>query len=145
MGTIKDIIEQAISIEVAAYKVFSEIAGSSVNEKIVRIFEELAQEELEHKELLKTISNLETTKYLNEGLKNIKNSKFLEYNDMPHPTSPLEILNYALSKSEAAYIFFRTLEEAAPTKEIKQVYEKLSNLELALKNRVKSIIEEWDR
>ena len=138
------ILKKAIEVEDKVYALFSDASSKTNDADMIRILEELAQEELEHRDLLISILEKDFKEYSLKGINVSHQTKFLEIEPISANSSFFEIMRFAIMKSEKAFLFFRELELASLSKEVVEIYGKIANLELALKNRLEEVFFEFN-
>lgn len=105
----EEILELAITREEVANRLFLELASRTKNPEIRKVFEELADEELEHKSKLE-LEILKTGKVM----KSTQKPAFEEQIDMGEPATWIdmdykEMLLLGIQKEDAAFRFYVTL------------------------------------
>lgn len=139
MNEIREILETAMKTEDDYYQLFSSCAQKAEEQTIKKLFNELAQEGLEHKEKLKTVLSEKIDKYNTAAAETLKKSDFLSQIALNDDLPPEKILSLAILKKKEAYGFYSQIAKIAPTQKLKSFYHNLANIELALNMRLESI------
>lgn len=109
----KKLIKKLIEREDFYYNYFSLLAGKSKEDDFIKIFNELAQEEYEHKEILKQIYKKDMDKYDKESLLKIQES--ISYEKPNENLTEIDILHEAYNSQNHGYKLYNQLYEISPT------------------------------
>jgi rubrerythrin len=142
MRLTKELLDQIAQKEDDAYRFFSQLAESTNDSTQQEIYNELAQEELEHRDFLKTITENAEYNLTSEEVVALSDSEFLNLKPIQLNSSIKNIYEFIVTKCTIANKFFKYLKESAQKDEIKSIYEKIANLELALKYRISDKIKD---
>jgi len=139
MSAIKEIIEVAIQREEDYYNFFFAYAKQLEDDEYKKLFYELAQEELEHKESLKAVIYEQIDKYDMTRLSELQTAGFLTPLKISCELSVKEIWKAIIDKKKETYAFYKLVAQMAPTQKLKSFYQNLANIELALNKRLEGL------
>jgi len=140
----KQIMEQvfavAIGREVKAYEFYKKVAAKAVNEAVKKTFEELAGDELTHREKLETLLH-DPTRIMKFNQPKA-DYKVAEATPLPDPSiemKPADAIVLAMKKEQEAVEFYRQLALDAADEGIKLMFDNLANMELNHKIRLENV------
>lgn len=125
--SIDSILDFAINNEQNAVDFYTQLAGSSKNEEMIKVFTQFAKEEMGHKARL--------TRIKNEGAFNLKNEKkvldlkmadYLVDVEAKPNMSYEEALIVAMKREKSAFKLYSHLAEKAPTADLQKIFEGLA-------------------
>ncbi|MBN1548417.1 MAG: ferritin family protein [Syntrophaceae bacterium] len=134
------IFSDAIEREIEAYEFYLAVSQRVVNPDVKKVFGELAQEELGHKELL--------TRFKNDPILLTKievpkqDFKIAEATDLPKfdiNMKPADAIALAMKKEEEAVRFYRGMAAISQDVEVKNQFESLAGMELGHKNLLENV------
>jgi rubrerythrin len=144
--TIKQILEQAIRFEEDAYSFYSGAIEMVERAHIRSALEDLAGEEVKHKEQLQALLAGDTTRILSVSKRGqIADLKLAEYL-VPRPLDPKaslqDVLIVAMHREKSSYDFYSTMAEIAEEENSRALFGFLAQEELVHKNKVESLYDE---
>ncbi|MBN1296925.1 ferritin family protein [bacterium] len=126
--------------EIEAYEFYAEAARVTKDRNVKEIFQQLAQEERGHFELLERFranpADLITVSAPSSDW------KIAESEEMPTLSTemkPKDAIALAMKKEQQAVDFYRSLSSAATTSETRFMFENLANMELTHKHRLENM------
>jgi rubrerythrin len=134
------IFSDAITREVEAYEFYLTVSQKVANPDVKKVFAQLAQEELGHKELLTRLKNdpvLLTKIHIPSH-----DYKIAEATELPKfdiGMKPADAIALAMKKEEEAVRFYRNMAAVCEDAEVKSQFEYLAGMELGHKNRLENI------
>jgi len=139
----KDVFEGMIDIaierEKEAYNFYKEVAVNQSDKGLSDIFNELANEEKNHRNLLETLKRDENASFKFESLKT--DYHLAEQTELP-PLSinmkPVDAFALAMKKEQQAAEFYQDLAKRAQDEEIKQMCLNLARMELQHKQKIEN-------
>lgn len=144
--TIEQILEQAIRFEEDAYNFYSGAIDLVERAHIRSALEDLAAEEVKHKEQLQALLDGDATRII--SVKNrgqIADLKLAEYL-VPRPLDPKaslqDVLIVAMHREKSSHEFYSTMSEIAEEESSRTLFGFLAQEELAHKNKVESLYDE---
>jgi rubrerythrin len=144
--TIEQILGQAIRFEEDAHHFYLGAIDMVERAHIRAALEDLAQEEVKHKEQLQALLAGDTTRIIsvrNRG--QIEDLKLAEYL-VPRPLDPKaslqDVLIVAMHREKSSYDFYSTMAEIAEEEASRSLFGFLAQEELVHKNKVESLYDE---
>jgi len=126
--SIESLVEKSIDKKSQCYRFFTSLAEISFEPEIKSILEELAQEEIEHRELLEAIKREAREADTAGNFEHLKDHDFLSSEPVNSDAEIEEILKFSIIKSNFAYHFFKELEKYSTSEDLKQVFKKIAIL-----------------
>ncbi len=143
MSNIQEIIDFAIQKEKEAYELYSSFTKKIDDLAVKKLFEELAQDELGHREALENLSKAEELlNYEIESIQDIKLSDHLVTQPIDENSGLQQVFIFAMKEEKAALELYTKLAESAIDEEHISVYQKLAQMELNHKNKLESLYED---
>ncbi|PWI46648.1 hypothetical protein CEE45_15750 [Candidatus Heimdallarchaeota archaeon B3_Heim] len=143
MAEIKEIIDFAIKKEIEAYDLYSGIAKTSNNPAVQKLLQEIANDELGHKEALENLSRAEEILNFDiDQVQDLKLSDHLQTTSIDEDSDLQEILVFAMKEEKGAYELYTKMTKAAQTKENATIFQKLAQMELIHKNKLESLYDD---
>jgi len=137
------IFSVAIGREAKAYEFYRDVAAKMTNDEVKKVFQQLADEELGHREQLETLLH-DPTKVMQFNPPGA-DYKVAEATD-PEPLSldmkPKDAIALAMKKELEAVNFYKGLSAAATDAGLKQMFDNLANMELNHKARLETVFVE---
>ncbi len=136
---LKRLLSIAIKREVEAHEFYRKIADSIENDSVREIFEQLAAEEMGHKDLLE--------KYENDSSLELKfdrpaaDFKVAEATELPNLSTdmkPADAIALAMKKEQQAHEFYLKMAGGAGDEGTKKVFKNLADMELGHKIKLES-------
>jgi rubrerythrin len=126
--------------ELEANAFYSRVAKTSGNADVKKVFEQLAQEEMGHFELLEKLRIDPTLPMKITAPK--QDYKLAEATELPafsDAMKPADAIALAMKKEQQAVEFYRGLSDAATDTQMKDVFNNLANMELGHKHRLENV------
>jgi rubrerythrin len=143
MSRIEEIIEFAIKKEVEAYELYTSVANKSDNPAVKKLMDEIANDELGHKEALENLS--EGNSLLNYDIEQVPDLKLSDHL-IAHPIDDKsdiqDVLTFAMKEEKAAYELYLQMSKAATDENQAKIFQKLSQMELIHKNKLESLYDD---
>ena len=142
--TLKEVLEKAIQKEVEARLLYVDLSQKVNNKAAEESFQELAQQEQGHQNLLEQYRRGE----LKEGALSsgqVIDYKIAEYLDQPEISPEMELKEVfllAANREKASHEFYLSLARVHPAGEVKRLLEELAAQELKHKQRVEFLYTE---
>jgi len=128
-ASINDILDFAIDEEQKAVEFYTELASKSTSDEMRQVFEEFAQEELQHKARLTGIREQGLFEITFEKVADLKIADYL-VNVKPSPEmSYRDALVMAMNKEKAAFKLYTNLAQRAPTDQLRDLFLSLAQEE----------------
>ncbi len=140
--TIDDILEFALEKEDASYRLYKSAAKASVNSSAKKLFEEMAEQEAEHKRFIQQLNSDKIAKYKFRNVPDLKISEYLV--DIPYREDMTfqEILVYSMKSEEKACRLYAEAETMTDDPELKKLFQMLANEEKKHKFRLESMYDD---
>ena len=132
------LISMAIRAEVEAHEFYRDVAERTENVSVKKIFAELAEDEMKHRDLLERY-RMDTSMAIR--LKAPPDYKVAETVDEPKLTvdmAPANAIALAMKKEQQAMEFYRGLAQICDDREVRDTYDNLANMELSHKHRLEN-------
>lgn len=143
---IEQILEQAIRFEEDAHNFYSGAKDLVERANIRAALEELATEEVKHKEKLQALLAGDTTRIIavskQEQIDDLKLAEYLVLRPLDPKASLQDVLIVAMHREKSSYEFYSTMAEIAEEASSKTLFGFLAQEELAHKNKVESLYDE---
>ncbi len=143
MTDIKELIQFAIKKEKEAYELYSGFAKKTKNPAAKKLLEELAEEELGHKDTLENLS--EPEKLFNfkiESVQDLKLSDHLVAHTIDENSDIQSVLTFAMKAEKAAFDLYTKMSEAAVDETNLSLFQQLAQMELIHKNKLESLYDD---
>ena len=128
-GSINNILDFAIDEEQKAVEFYTELASISTSDEMRQVFEEFAQEELQHKARLAAIREQGLFEITFEKVADLKIADYL-VNVKPSPEmSYRDALVMAMNKEKAAFKLYTKLAQRAPNDQLRDLFLSLAQEE----------------
>jgi rubrerythrin len=140
---LEEIFAIAIKREIKSHEFYHDVAGKVKNTDARKVFEQLAEEEMEHMETLEKLKD-EPAAYVKFNPP-AKDFKIAEATEIEAPTldmKPREAIALAMKKELESVEFYRGLSAAATDSNIKAIFDNLVNMELNHKARLENVFVE---
>ena len=137
---LKKILDLGVKREIKAYEFYRDVAAKMKDETVVKVFKQLAGEELQHRETLEKLEASPTTAVQFKAPP--VDYKLAEQTEAPDPTTdmkPADAIALAMKKEQEAVEFYRKLSAGTDNAEVKGVFDNLANMELGHKNRLENV------
>jgi len=143
---VEQILEQAIRFEEDAYSFYSDAAGMVERAHIRGSLEELAAEEVKHKERLQALLAGDTARIISvrkQGqIADLKLAEYLVLRPLEPNASLQDVLIVAMHREKSSYEFYSTMAEIAEEESSRTLFGFLAQEELGHKNKVESLYDE---
>jgi len=137
------VFDIAISREAKAYEFYKAVAEKVTSDDVKKVFLQLAEEELGHREQLEILLH-DPTKIMKFNPPKA-DYKVAEATEAPDPTiemKPAEAIALAMKKEQEAVEFYRQLSADATDDSLKAMFDNLANMELNHKARLENVFVE---
>jgi rubrerythrin len=143
MTEIKEIIDFAIKKEEEAYDLYNGFAQRTDNQAVKKLLEELAADELGHKEILQNLSKTkEILKHKTDAVQDLKLSDHLLIESIDENSEIQDVLIFAMKAEKSTYELYLKMADSAIDTEITTVFGKLAQIELNHKNKLESLYDD---
>lgn len=136
---IKSIIEFAIDNEIESYEFYREAAKKVKETELVEVFEDLAEEELEHKEFLKGFLVSEKNDFTLQEPTDYNVADTFETPELTTDISFKDAIGLAIKKEEEAMDMYTALANDASDEDAKKLFGELVTMERMHKTRLEEI------
>ena len=136
----EQIFSAAIMREIEAYEFYQQVADRAKDMSVKEVFQQLAKEELGHRELLESFK-YDATKIMKIQAPSA-DYKIAEATPLPALSidmKPADAIALAMKKEQQAVEFYRSMGAAATDADIKRMFENLANMELGHKHRLENV------
>ncbi len=143
---IDEILDFAIKVEEDSYNFYKYWEERVDTPHMKKIFASFAEEELKHKKKIQDIKEGNKLKLTESGGKRIMDLKIGDYLVDIRPGSSMDFqdaLIVAMKREKASFEFYQTLEEAAETPEMKEIFKFLAEEEAKHKLKLETIYDEF--
>jgi rubrerythrin len=139
-------IEQALSTaierEIEAYEFYRHVYERVNAESVKEVFQQLAQEEMGHREVLEKLKHDPTMVMKIQTPPDYKVAEATELPELRIDMKPADAIALAMKKEQQAVQFYRALGESATDTQLKNIFENLVNMELGHKHRLENVFVE---
>ncbi|MBP1751723.1 MAG: ferritin [Geobacteraceae bacterium] len=141
-STIEDILEFALEKEDASYRLYKSAAKASINLSAKKLFEEMAQQEANHKRFIQQLDREKIERYKSRQAPDLKISEYLV--DIPYREDMTyqEILVYSMKSEEKACRLYAEAETMTDDPELKKLFRMLANEEKKHKFYLESLYDD---
>ncbi|MBU1121784.1 MAG: ferritin family protein [Candidatus Omnitrophota bacterium] len=137
------IFSLAISREIEAYEFYGKVSASVDNIEVKKVFDQLAKEEMEHQTILEKLkADPQSSMNLNTHLQDYKVAEATELPRLSTDMKPVEAIKLAMKKEQISVEFYLSLWEKATDPEIKKIFSRLRDMEMAHKQQLENIFVE---
>lgn len=120
--TVNDILDFAMNSEQESVDFYKDLAENATNEGMREVFNQFAQEEINHKARIMKIKDEGSFDLPGEKLHDLKVSDYM-VSVKPHPDMNYQdALVLAMNKEKATFRLYMDLAEKAPTEEMKKLF-----------------------
>ena len=134
--SVDEILKQAAVKEQESFEFYKNALEIVKDAGAIQLIDELAKEELKHKERLENFKPGELKDRELKKIRDLRISDFLVEEEITDKTGFQGVLIKAMKKEQNAYEFFTRMIDAIEDKEVKRLFEILANEELDHKNRL---------
>lgn len=137
--TLETVFDLAISREIAANKLYTDLAGRVKNPEVKGTFTELANEETRHRVLLES---LKTEPLLKSRFKAVPDYRITETEPLPafRPDMPLrDAIILAMKNEQRAAALYRGMAELTSDDRVRTLFEELTVMEMGHKNTLETL------
>jgi rubrerythrin len=138
----RKIITGAIDDEVEAYTYYKNVEGKVKDLALKKLFEELADEETQHRELLETFLTKDPADFRWKASKDYKVADTLETPKLTEDLTPKDGIVIAIKKEQLAMDMYNELATLSPDAEQEQLFTQLANMEESHKARLEDLYTE---
>lgn len=137
---INRVFSMASKREMEANAFYSKVANSSVNPDVKAVFEQLAQEELGHFDLIEKLKNDPTMSIkMPPPQQDYKLAEATELPSLEDVSVPKDAIALAMKKEQQAVEFYRNMADSTQDNELKDIFQNLANMELTHKHRLETV------
>ncbi len=142
--TLKDALAIAITEEIKAYTLYSNLSAKVKNAATRTMLQELAAQELGHRKLLENVVAGQKYEILGKNISDTQKGivDFLVVSDLKDNASPQEVMIFAIKAEEKAYNFYTDFKNYFGTTELGQLFAKLAVEEQGHKSLLETEYEE---
>jgi len=134
-----ELIAKAIEREEDAHRLYSKAASLVQKPEVKKLFEELASQELDHKETLKKIDASQFSGKSNERTTISSLSSLVEPHELSPEFSIQDAMIFAIKREEESYRFYTEFAELAEDDKLKNIFFNLAAMEMHHKNSLEDI------
>ncbi len=134
----------AIQREIESHEFYLQVAGRVDNAGVKQVFNQLAQDELGHKELLEKFKS-DPTLVMKFSETPLVDYKIAETTDEPRLSihmKPADAIALAIKKEQRSLEFYQGLARGANDAEMKRIFETLARMELGHKVKLENVFVE---
>lgn len=137
---ILNILANAIEREIEAYEFYKQISEKVLNKDVKKIFRDLSQEELGHREFLEKLKfNQSMFTKIEPPAADYKVSEATDLPPFNLDMKPADAIALAMKKEQQAVEFYRSMAESTGEPDIKKTFKNIANMELNHKHRLENI------
>lgn len=142
--TLKAALEIAITEEIKAYSMYSNLSAKVKSAATRTMLRELADQELGHRKLLENVVAGQKFEILGRSVSASQRGivDFLVVSDLKENASPQEVMIFAIKAEEKAFNFYTDFKNHFGTTELGQLFSKLAVEEQGHKTRLETEYEE---
>ncbi len=135
----RKIIIGAIDDEVEAYTYYKNVEEKVKDPALKKLFEELAAEETQHRELLETFLMKDPAEFRWKASKDYKVADTLQTPKLTEDLTPKDGIVIAIKKEQLAMDMYNELAALSPDAEQEQLFTQLANMEESHKARLEDL------
>lgn len=136
---LENIFSVAIKREIKAHEFYKDVAGKVKNDDVKKVFEQLAEEEMMHMEILEKLKAEPSTAMKFTAPPDFKVAEATESEAPTLDMRPKDAIALAMKKELEAVNFYKGLSAAASDPAIKDIFNNLVNMELKHKARLETV------
>lgn len=140
--TLEEVLKFAVQREETAYQLYKNAAAISTSISAKKMFEEMAAEELGHKEVFGKMSLEQAEEYKAAQIPDMKLSQYLAEIPLKPNMTYQEILIYAIKVEEHAYQFYTLAAESVADPKLKKVLTVFADVEKGHKIKVEKLYDD---
>ncbi len=134
--SVDEIIKQAIVKEQESFEFYKNALEIVTDAGARQLIDELAKEELEHKDKLANFKPEDLKDYEMKKIRDLRISEFLVDKEITDQTGFQGVLIKAMKKEQQAYEFFKGMVDTIEDADVRRLFEIMANEELDHKNRL---------
>lgn len=138
----KEIITFAIRKEAEAYNLYKTYSQLARTPGIKTMFEELAQQEQKHREILEGVEKKNVSEYKLEKIPNLKIGDFVEEEEFSPDMDYASALRFAIKREEHSLKLYNHMAEGTDDPELKKLFSALAQEEAKHKLRLETEYDE---
>lgn len=127
--SINDILDFAINSEQEAVEFYSSLASDATNNEMIKVFEQFAKEEMEHKAMLMKIKSEDTFEVKHQQIMDLKIADYLIDVEVTPNMSYENALIVAMKKEKSAFKLYTNLAAKAPNDKMRDIFLSLAQEE----------------
>jgi rubrerythrin len=133
----------AINREIEAYEFYRDVSQKAQDEEVRKVFDQLAGEEMNHKDLLEKFKADPTmVMKIKAPEKDYKVAEATELPGLSIEMKPADAISLAMKKEQQAVEFYRDLAGRSTDASVADMFRNLENIELGHKQRLENIFVE---
>ncbi len=144
--TVERIIQRAIQVEEDAYNFYTGASGMVKLPHVQDMLNELAGEEIKHKERLEELLEGDIEKIVAAGqghkIEDLKLADYLVVSPLDEDATLQEVLIVAMQREKNAYDFYSLMSGMAASEAVRETFEFLAQEELGHKNKVEVLYDD---
>jgi len=133
------LIAIAIKREVESYEFYRDVAARVQDAAVKKIFEDLAAQEMGHRDLLERYRFDTTLAIKFQAPKDLKIAETVDAPKLSVDMKPVDAIALAMKKEQQALEFYRQLAALCDDPEVKENYLSLANMEMEHKKRLENV------
>jgi len=136
---IQDVIDYAIEREKESYRFYTYAAGRVKDNNLKSIFQELAEEEVKHRDFLEEFLSSGATEIKISDVNDYHISKTVDKPEFSEEMSFLEAVTYAMKKEEESMELYKRLANSTDNPEKKELFLGLAKMEQLHKAKLEDL------
>ncbi|MBT3181725.1 MAG: ferritin family protein [Deltaproteobacteria bacterium] len=136
------LISKAMQREEDAYKLYSDAATMVNRSEVKKLFEDLAKQELGHKETLSKINLDDFENASQEKLSDPNLSQLVEAHSLNEGFTLQDALLFAIKREDESYRFYKEFSLLAEQDALKNIFKNLAKMEMQHKMNLEEIYED---
>ena len=146
MSEITPIIHKAISFEQDAYDFYTNAINMVSRPHVQQVLDELAQEEIKHKERLEGLLDGDTEAIVSvqerDKIEDLKLAEYLVARPLSDDATFQDVLIVAMHREKSSHSFYSTMSEISQDGAVKDLFTFLAQEELKHKNKIEALYDE---
>ena len=138
----KELIAFAIRKEAEAYNLYKTYSQLTKTPGMKTMFEELAQEEQKHREILEGVEKKDISEYKLEKIPDLKIGDFVEEEEFSPDMDYASVLRFAIKREEHSLKLYNHMGEGTDDPELKKLFSALAQEEAKHKLRLETEYDE---
>ncbi len=140
---LEKVFSLAINREIEAYEFYRDVSQKARDEEVRKVFDQLAGEEMGHKDLLEKFKGDPTmVMKIKAPAQDYKVAEATELPGLSIEMKPADAISLAMKKEQQAVEFYRDLADRSTDASIGDMFRNLENMELGHKQRLENVFVE---